>query len=240
VVRAEELAAWRARRTRLLALLGGAVALLLCAHLLPRAAGQALDAGTALALGWSVAAGSAVAPLARSAAVGAADLALAVLAAALLAMMPALGRRRFLAAALLLVPLALVQPLLRPPAGDEVYHLQLLESLRETRPAVATTRSCPARGGEPATAQPDPLPAIALVTLPGFPARPRCPGDRGPGGRRRPAARRPRPRLAGEPHAAWLLIRHLPGADLRHPAVAGRLGDPARGVGTGSRPVGRR
>ena len=127
VVRAEPLARWRARRRRLAGLLGGAVLLLGAALAVGRRRDHAL-AGAAAVTFAALAAGSGAAPLARLAFRGAADLAALGLLAAWLALRPRL-RSRLAAGALLLVPLALAQPLLRHPAGDEVYHLELMESL---------------------------------------------------------------------------------------------------------------
>ncbi len=128
-VRWEPLERWRARRTRLLGLLGGALLLLLAALLLPRPPPLAAGAAAALLLGGLAAAGSAVEPLARAGFRDAADLATAVWLAAAAIWLPRLAARRLVAGVLLLAPLALAQPLLRHPAGDEVYQLELLASL---------------------------------------------------------------------------------------------------------------
>jgi hypothetical protein len=130
VLRAEDAGRWLERRRRLYGLLGGALVVLLVGHLVAGASHRPLDIATTVLLAALVAAGSAVEPLALGAARAAPDAAAAVLLATWLALLPVLGRRRLLAAALLLVPLALAQPLLRPAAGDEVYHLELIESLR--------------------------------------------------------------------------------------------------------------
>jgi len=172
VVRVEDLASWRRRRSRLIGLVGGALLLLGLAHLVPRARQPALAIGTGAAVATVVAAGSGVEPLALGAARGTADLALAVAACAAAAVLPALTHRRLLAGAVLLVPLALAQPLLRHPAGDEVYHLELLQSLAEDHDlAIANNldRSNPdeaayARHGDTLIHSP----ALALALLPGY------------------------------------------------------------------------
>ncbi len=129
ILRAEPLGRWRARRLRFAGLVLGAVLLLLAALLAAQPPPVAV-AGSAVALFAALAAGSGVAPLARLAFRGAPDLAALAFLAAWAALRPRL-RSRFAAGALLLVPLALAQPLLRHPAGDEVYHLELMESLQE-------------------------------------------------------------------------------------------------------------
>jgi len=172
VVRLEPGQAWRARRVRLGALLAGALALLLLAHLHPRARAGPLAVGAVVLLGAVVASGCSGLPLARTAVRAAPDLAVAAALAAWLALEPALRRRRFAAGVLLLVPLALAQPLLRPPAGDEVYHLQLLESLATDRDLAVADNLDPRRPDE---AQYLPYgdrlihsPLLALGVLPGF------------------------------------------------------------------------
>jgi len=127
VVRTEPLDRWKARRRRFAGLLGG-VAILLALALLAGRAPPAAWAGTAALLLAALAGGSGAAPLARLAFRGAADLAALGFLAAWLALRGR-ARSRLLAGALLLVPLALAQPLLRHPAGDEVYHLELMESM---------------------------------------------------------------------------------------------------------------
>ncbi len=172
VVRFEDLATWRARRSRLIGLLGGALVLLSLAHLPRRTRQSALAVGTGAAVAAAVAAGSGVEPLALAAARGAADLALIVAASAVVAVLPLLARRRMLAGAVLLVPLALAQPLLRHPAGDEVYHLELLQSLTEDHDlAIANNldRDNPAEAayaGHGNTLIHSP--ALALALLPGY------------------------------------------------------------------------
>ncbi len=172
VVRCENLAAWQRRRSRLTGLLGGALLILALAHLPRRARQPALAVGTGAAVAAAVAAGSGIEPLALAAARGSADLSLVVAVCAAAAVLPALTRRRVLAGAILLVPLALAQPLLRHPAGDEVYHLELLQSLTEDHDlAVANNldRDNPAEAGY--ARHGDTLihsPALALVLLPGY------------------------------------------------------------------------
>lgn len=129
VVRPETARQWRARRVRTAWLLGGALLLLLAAELAPRAPPAAATLGLSVLLGGLVAAGSGFAPLARAAFRAAPDLAAVAWLTAALRWWPVLARRRVLAGFLLLAPLAVAQPVLRHPAGDEVYHLALARSL---------------------------------------------------------------------------------------------------------------
>jgi len=172
VIRAEDGARWLERRGRLYGLLGGALLLLLAAHLVPAAAERPLALATAALVAALVAVGGSVEPLALTAVHAAPDSAAVVLLAAWLAVLPALGRRRLLAAALLLVPLALAQPLLRGAAGDEVYHLQLLESLRDDHDLDLSNNLDPARPDQAAYLGYGKTlihsPALALLTLPGY------------------------------------------------------------------------
>jgi hypothetical protein len=117
-------------------------------------------------------AGSSTALLARLALVNAPDLAAAVLLGCWLVVLPRFRDRRFLAGAVLLVPLALVQPLLRPPAGDEVYHLKLMESMRSDQDLAISNNI---DQDDPAEAiylrHQDRLihsPLLALLVLPGY------------------------------------------------------------------------
>ncbi len=128
VVRTETAERWRRRRARLAWLLGGALALLAVALALGRGAGNIGLAGVSVLMFGALAAGSGIGPLSRLAFRGAVDLAALTVLAAWVCLRPRL-RSRFAAGALLLVPLALAQPLVRHPAGDEVYHLTLMQSL---------------------------------------------------------------------------------------------------------------
>ncbi len=127
VVRWEPLGRWRARRRRLAALLAGAAALVALGLAVGRAPPVAA-AGAAVLLAGTWTAASGAAPLARLGFRGAADAAALAALAGWWAVRPRI-RRRWLAGAALLVPLALAQPALRHPAGDEVYHLALMRSL---------------------------------------------------------------------------------------------------------------
>jgi hypothetical protein len=172
VVRVEDAAAWHTRNQRRYWLLGGVLVLLAAAHLWRRAGPIPLTAAATLLLAAVVTSGCGVAPLARLGLLNAPDVAAAVLLGTWLALLPALRQRLFLAGALLLVPLALAQPLLRPAAGDEAYHLELLQSLRDDQDlAIANNIDT----GNPAEAiylrHGDRLihsPLPALLTLPGY------------------------------------------------------------------------
>ncbi len=173
VIRTEDLAAWENRRRRLTGLLGGALVLLALAHLAgSRGRDGPLALGTGLVIAAGVAAGCGVEPLALTAHRGVADLALAVAACAAWSALPAFGRRRFFAGAALLVPLALAQPLLRHPAGDEVYHLELLQSLAQDHDLAPANNFDPAEPSEAVyLAHGDTLihsPGLALALLPGY------------------------------------------------------------------------
>jgi hypothetical protein len=126
VIRTEPRLQWAARGHRLRVLgVGGGILAAAVLWLSPSWGRVAV----AWLLGWLLAAASGVAPLARLGVRDAADAA-AVLWLLLVAVaVPRLGRRWFAAGLLVLVPLAVAQPVLRHPAGDEVYHIQLLESL---------------------------------------------------------------------------------------------------------------
>ncbi len=129
VLRFEAAERWRQRRNRLVGLVGGALLLLALGGALPGSRERAFELGLALAIGGLLAAGSGIAPLARPAFREAPDLALAMFLAAVASVWPLLSRWRLAAGVALLAPLALAQPLLRGPAGDEVYHLKLAESM---------------------------------------------------------------------------------------------------------------
>ncbi len=129
VIRTEAYAAWRARRHRFAWLAGGALLLLLLAAMAPRASPLPASIGLTALLGGLVAAGSGYAPLARAAFRAGPDLAAVAWLAAAAVWVPKLGGKRVLAGFLLLVPLAVAQPVLRHPAGDEVYNLKLEQSL---------------------------------------------------------------------------------------------------------------
>jgi hypothetical protein len=170
VVRVEDAETWQQRKHRMRWLLVGALLLLVLAHLWQRTADLAIP--STLLLAGAVMAGSSVALLARLALLNTPDLAAAVLLGCWLAVLPRFRGRRFLAGAVLLVPLALAQPLLRPPAGDEGYHLILLESLRSDQDLALTNNIDPQ---DPAEAiylrHQDRLihsPLLALLVLPGY------------------------------------------------------------------------
>ncbi len=128
VVRAEPASRWKARKRRFAVLMGGALLLLLAALAAPRAGPWPATVGLVVVLGGLVAAGSGLAALAGMAWRHAADLAAVGWLAAALSLRH-MSRRRLLAGFLLLAPLALAQPVLRHPAGDEVYSLLLDRSL---------------------------------------------------------------------------------------------------------------
>lgn len=128
VVRLEPLERWKHRRRRFATLMGGVLLLLLAALLVPRSGTLSAAAGMTMLLGGLVAAGAGFAPLARPAFRDVADLAAVAFLAALFSLRR-FRHRRLLAGFLILAPLALAQPLLRYPAGDEVYQLLLDRSL---------------------------------------------------------------------------------------------------------------
>jgi len=171
-LRVETFDRWRSRRTRVLVLLLGSVMLLTAAHFANPTAGRALGVATGAAVAGGVAAGCAAAPLARAAFHSGPDLAAAVLVGSWAAAYGRFGHRRFVAGALLLVPLALAQPFLRGPVGDEAYHVVILQSLVEDHDLAISDNIDP---DDPATApyldHGDSLihsPALAFLTLPGY------------------------------------------------------------------------
>jgi len=170
-LRAEPLVRWKRRRRRFATLVGGTLLLLLAAFLAPRSRLLPAAFGLAIVLGGLFAAGSGLAPLARPAFRDVADLAAAALLAVIFSLRH-LRRRRLLAGFLILAPLALAQPVLRHPAGDEVYQLLMDRSLIADHDLDISNNIDPGRPGE-AMYLPhgshlihSPLPALAA--LPGF------------------------------------------------------------------------
>ncbi len=138
----------------------------------PRASPLPFAIGLTVWLGGLVAAGSGFAPLARAAFRAAPDLAAVAWLAAAAVWIPKLGARRLLAGFLLLVPLAVAQPVLRHPAGDEIYNLKLEQSLVEDHDLDITNnidRSNPAEAIYLADARGlIHSPGLALLALPGY------------------------------------------------------------------------
>ena len=171
-VRWEPLERWRRRRRRFVGLVGGALLLLTIGLWASSGRHRMTDAGLTVGLAAAVAAGSGVAVIARPAFRGAADLAAVVFLAALAALWPAVRRRRLAAGLLFLAPLALAQPLLRHPAGDEVYHLELAESLVHDGDLDITNNIDAAVPSEAVYLREGSRlihsPALALLALPGF------------------------------------------------------------------------
>ncbi len=126
IVRTEPLSQWRHRLIRCAVLAAGGCVLAGAVVWLSPGWGPV---AAAWLVAWLLAAGSGVAPLARLGVRDAADAATALWLLCIAVAVPRLGRRWFAAGLLVLLPLALVQPLLRHPAGDEVYHTMLLQSL---------------------------------------------------------------------------------------------------------------
>jgi hypothetical protein len=170
VVRVEDAETWQQRRHRMRWLLAGALLLLASALLWHPTAALAMPSTMLLSV--VVMAGSSVSLLARLALVNIPDLAAAVLVGCWLAVLPRFRGRRFLAGVVLLVPLALAQPLLRPPAGDEGYHLILLESLRSDQDLAISNNIDPDNPAEAIYLRhQDRLihsPLLALLVLPGY------------------------------------------------------------------------
>ncbi len=174
-IRVERAERWMSRHRRMTLLLGGALLLLAAAHLPRRkqvSGPGPLGVSTCLLLAGVLAAGCSVVLLARPAMRDAPDIAAAVLLGCWLALLPALRSRRLLAGALLLVPLALAQPVMRGPAGDEVYHMLLLESIWQDHDLAISNNIDPDNRGEAIYLRNhDRLihsPLLALLALPGY------------------------------------------------------------------------
>jgi len=171
VVRMEPLERWKHRRRRLAALMGGVLLLLLAALLVPRSATLPATLGLTVVLAGLFAAGSGFAPLARPAFRDVADLAVVAFLAGLLALRH-LRNRKLLAGFLILAPLALAQPLLRHPAGDEVYQLLIDRSLVADHDLDISNNIDPTKPSEviysPHGSQLIHSPLPALVALPGY------------------------------------------------------------------------
>jgi len=148
VLRAEPRTSATARRRLLTILMLGVAVLLLLAHFSPAAADRPLAVAVGVLLAAVIAAGSAVVPLGLTVSRGLVDVALFVGLAGWMAQLGWLKQRRFVAGVLLLVPLALAQPLLRHPAGDEVYHFKLAQSLRSDADLDITNNIDPDNPGE--------------------------------------------------------------------------------------------
>lgn len=96
----------------------------------------------------AVSAGGSVDPLSSTANRLLVDFAAAIWILSSLVLLRRLSHRKVLAGALVLLPLALTQPLLRGPAGDEVYHLKLAESLAEDQDLALSNNLDPDHRGE--------------------------------------------------------------------------------------------
>ncbi|MCP4900845.1 MAG: hypothetical protein GY906_28090 [bacterium] len=164
---------WQQRHRRTLGLLIGCLATLAVAAIIAgKHQSSALDVGVVLLVAAAFATGSSVDPIATAAHRIVVDFAAAIWLAAAALILPKLHRRRVLAGMVLLLPLAMTQPLLRGPAGDEVYHLKLTESLVQDQDLALSNNLDPSRRNEAVYLKHgdelihSPLPAV--VSLPGW------------------------------------------------------------------------